>query len=445
MADIIKRLRTSGGDFSTITELQTYIAGLTGSDHHKIYVEGGAEFLGRLMPAITGLFTGDITIMTDPDDAPAVGQLRMNSGGGGVISIANSGGGTLNSININRLKIGCDVGSGACVGCGGAINKVRITNCILVSKGNGYAVANSNGTNILEVINNMIIKTSDLNNKNRINTSNDSTDIRVANNIILTHDASDFEFYVFENSEYEGSIYFKNNVAKNFNGSYNPIKFVFSDWIVASLGTGNYEPFALVDGWSLNVIVNGVAQVLTFHSADFSDISAATADEVAAVMNRDLKHVRATSSDGCLYLEHLYPGRSQTLQLSNNTGTPITTFGFSDSEATGTGDLTIDLDSILYKDPMTTDQMIQTGSDEETTIFARDYTTQEGSPCIDAGDPTYAPSDDIQGNSRDIIPDIGVYEYLAPPPPPPPPPPLTKRIITKRIKPTVGVSRIEID
>jgi parallel beta-helix repeat protein len=41
----------------------------------------------------------------------------------------------------------------------------------------------------------------------------------------------------------------------------------------------------------------------------------------------------------------------------------------------------------------------------------RDYHLQAGSPCIDAGTPSGAPPDDIEGNPRDEFPDMGAYEY----------------------------------
>lgn len=40
-----------------------------------------------------------------------------------------------------------------------------------------------------------------------------------------------------------------------------------------------------------------------------------------------------------------------------------------------------------------------------------DYHLQVGSPCIDAGTPVGAPVDDIEGNPRDELPDMGAYEY----------------------------------
>jgi len=44
------------------------------------------------------------------------------------------------------------------------------------------------------------------------------------------------------------------------------------------------------------------------------------------------------------------------------------------------------------------------------------------SPCIDAGDPTGAPAQDILGNARDSAPDIGAYEHQSATPTPTPTP-----------------------
>jgi len=41
-----------------------------------------------------------------------------------------------------------------------------------------------------------------------------------------------------------------------------------------------------------------------------------------------------------------------------------------------------------------------------------DYRLQDGSPCINTGTTEGAPTDDVEGNPRDELPDMGVYEYL---------------------------------
>ena len=43
-----------------------------------------------------------------------------------------------------------------------------------------------------------------------------------------------------------------------------------------------------------------------------------------------------------------------------------------------------------------------------------DFHLQPDSPCIDAGTPDGAPTDDIEGNPRDEFPDMGAYEYQGP-------------------------------
>jgi hypothetical protein len=54
-----------------------------------------------------------------------------------------------------------------------------------------------------------------------------------------------------------------------------------------------------------------------------------------------------------------------------------------------------------------------TGNIDEDPLFVGngDYQLQPKSPCIDKGTPTGAPLNDIDGNPRDAIPDMGAYEW----------------------------------
>lgn len=64
------------------------------------------------------------------------------------------------------------------------------------------------------------------------------------------------------------------------------------------------EGFTLVDGQTLALSVNGAAvQTATFNTADFSNISAATAAEIAAVINDDIDGVVATDSSGSVLIQ----------------------------------------------------------------------------------------------------------------------------------------------
>jgi hypothetical protein len=55
-----------------------------------------------------------------------------------------------------------------------------------------------------------------------------------------------------------------------------------------------------------------------------------------------------------------------------------------------------------------------TGPDYADEWMDYDYRLLPGSPAIDAGTPTGAPADDIEGNPRDATPDMGAYEYPTP-------------------------------
>lgn len=90
------------------------------------------------------------------------------------------------------------------------------------------------------------------------------------------------------------------------------------------------------------------------------------------------------------------------------TSTPLVTY--SDIKGGYSGATNID-DNPLFVDPA-----------------ADDYHLQSGSPCIDKGTNTGAPTEDIEGNPRPIdgdgipgaVTDMGAYEYVPPPPTPPP-------------------------
>ena len=85
------------------------------------------------------------------------------------------------------------------------------------------------------------------------------------------------------------------------------------------------EPFALSDGQNLTVVIDeGTPQVVTFVTADFASIGAATALEVARVLNRDLTDCRAyiTGADE-LALFSLETGRRSRVQITGGTATSL--------------------------------------------------------------------------------------------------------------------------
>ncbi len=64
----------------------------------------------------------------------------------------------------------------------------------------------------------------------------------------------------------------------------------------AFLSSGLYEPFALQDTWDFEILVDNTYQErIVFQSSDFTDVTAATANEVAAAYNRQAKYSYAVS------------------------------------------------------------------------------------------------------------------------------------------------------
>jgi hypothetical protein len=67
--------------------------------------------------------------------------------------------------------------------------------------------------------------------------------------------------------------------------------FFLKDATTAFLSTGLYEPFVLKDTWGLDITVDAQNQEhVVFRTSDFTDISAATANEVVAAYNRQAKY-----------------------------------------------------------------------------------------------------------------------------------------------------------
>src|SRR5690606_14719760 len=67
----------------------------------------------------------------------------------------------------------------------------------------------------------------------------------------------------------------------------------------AARETGNAEPFALADGQTLTVAIDGgPVQLITFLASEFAALGAATAAEVAAVINAKIAGAKAAVTGG---------------------------------------------------------------------------------------------------------------------------------------------------
>jgi hypothetical protein len=109
--------------------------------------------------------------------------------------------------------------------------------------------------------------------------------------------------------------------------------------IAAQILGANPEPFALTDGQTLQVTVNGaaVATTVTFHTADFANIAAASSAEVAAAIGRQTTAFRAAvAPNRQLVLVSATPGSASRLVVA---GTAAATLGFTGPTADSTGSL----------------------------------------------------------------------------------------------------------
>lgn len=98
--------------------------------------------------------------------------------------------------------------------------------------------------------------------------------------------------------------------------------------VPAQVAGGTAGPFALANGQTLDVTVNGAASpvTVTFVTADFGNIASATAAEVASSIRRQTTAFRAAAlGNGRLLLASSIPGPASRLAI---TGTAATALGF---------------------------------------------------------------------------------------------------------------------
>ncbi len=106
----------------------------------------------------------------------------------------------------------------------------------------------------------------------------------------------------------------------------------------AALVSGSKSgPFALTNGDSMTLQVDGgPPQTITFHTADFVNIAAATAAEVAAVINTQATGVTASANGSNVDIQSNKLGNSSSIKLTDVTGSPAFTLGLQTVSTTGT-------------------------------------------------------------------------------------------------------------
>jgi flagellar hook-associated protein FlgK len=91
---------------------------------------------------------------------------------------------------------------------------------------------------------------------------------------------------------------------------------------------GGTFPAALTNGSTLQLAVDGgAAQTITFNATDFANIGAATAAEVAAVINTQATGVTASVVDGRLVIGSNTTGTNSSLAITDGAGAPAAALG----------------------------------------------------------------------------------------------------------------------
>lgn len=108
----------------------------------------------------------------------------------------------------------------------------------------------------------------------------------------------------------------------------------------AARETGNTAPFVLADGQTLTIrIDSGPEQTIAFLASEFANIAAATATEIAAVINAKIAGARATVSAGGTRVTIASDRRGTSSAIDVTGGTANAALGFVTGEVTGTGNV----------------------------------------------------------------------------------------------------------
>lgn len=132
-------------------------------------------------------------------------------------------------------------------------------------------------------------------------------------------------------------------------GTIDTIQTPISGWSAASaLSSGNSEPFALVDGQHLLVRVDDVPLAAKFETADFVDISNATAAEVAAKISSEIPSLTASDEGGVVRIRNTSEDSGNSIQVTGGQANPA--LGFSTDLIKGFNSLDANLGRNLETD-----------------------------------------------------------------------------------------------
>lgn len=92
---------------------------------------------------------------------------------------------------------------------------------------------------------------------------------------------------------------------------------------------------ALTDGASFQVVVDGTAETVVFHAADFPDVGHATDAQVVAAVNPQLTASQLESQNGYFLFHALQGGSSHSIRLVEGVGRPLQAMGFSETQQFG--------------------------------------------------------------------------------------------------------------
>jgi phage tail-like protein len=136
---------------------------------------------------------------------------------------------------------------------------------------------------------------------------------------------------------------------------------------------GGAETYSLSGGETLELTVNGVAEVVTFHASDFSTAGAATAAEVAARISADVNGLEGYSDSGVVFFATTHIGADAEIIATGGTGLAAlsivasTTWSGTDAERV-----------VIYSDTAGADASIQVTGGGAASILGFDSTVAAG-------------------------------------------------------------------